>query len=226
MPKRLLIIAAHPDDEILGCGGSISKITSENLVEDIAVLFLSSGEGSRSLDKKADPVKIDERVKSSVKALNYLGVNNIFRENFLDNQFDKYPLLDIVKKIEMYSREFKPNFVFTHSGKDLNVDHRISFEGTITAFRPNTEFKVNTILSYEILSNTELNFSDNFSPNIFIDIKDHIKNKIKALQFYESELRNYPHGRSQESIEILSKFRGISSGFHNAEAFELVRSFI
>lgn len=142
-----------------------------------------------------------------------------------DNSFDNYNLLKIVKIIESYLKKIKPIIVFTHNKHDLNIDHRITFESTLTACRPLNESSVKRLLCFEIVSSTEWafgSFSNSFKPNFFIDIEKNIKNKIKSLKFYKSELRKYPHPRSLKNIENLSMIRGASVGLKNAEAFECI----
>ena len=145
--------------------------------------------------------------------------------NFPDNQLDKVPILKVIKKIETVINKFKPNIIFTHYEKCLNIDHQIAYQATITACRPLKSSPIKTIFSFEILSSTEWAAFKNkhFQPNFFIDISRQIKNKIKALKYYKSEIKKYPHSRSLKAIEALAKIRGVSSGFKFAEAFILIR---
>ena len=220
--KNILVVASHPDDKILGCGGSIDKYSK--LGYKIYTLILGSGIDSRNLKKNT--LK-DKKILNSqcIKANRTLGVKKIFFENLSDNSFDNYNLLKIVKIIESYLKKIKPIIVFTHNKHDLNIDHRITFESTLTACRPLNESSVKRLLCFEIASSTEWafgSFSNSFKPNFFIDIEKNIKNKIKSLKFYKSELRKYPHPRSLKNIENLSMIRGASVGLKNAEAFECI----
>ncbi len=217
--NKILIIAAHPDDEILGCGGLISKFKKNSKIQ---VIFLSDGLSSRTKNKK----KMKIRKSECLKLFSYLKIKMPIFFNFPDNKMDEVPLLNIVKKIEKIIKTFQPNIVFTHYEDCLNVDHRVAFKATITACRPIKKNKfINEIVSYEVPSSTEWKFSRKrvFKPNIFLDISKEIKEKKKMMKFYKSELCSYPHSRSLKGIEILSRYRGITSGLKSAEAFLLVR---
>ena len=216
--NKILVIAAHPDDELLGCGGTIIKLKKDN---DVKVVFLTNGVSARSKKKKA----INLRKNECLKVFKGLNLSKPTMFNFPDNQLDRVPLLKIIKKIEEIINKFKPNIIFTHYENCLNIDHQIAYRATITACRPLKKCPVKTILSFEVLSSTDWAIFKNksFQPNYYIDITDQIKKKIRFLKYYKSEMRKYPHSRSLKSLEALSKIRGTSSGFKFAEAFLLVR---
>jgi len=216
--KKILIIAAHPDDEILGCGGSISKLKNDNYIE---VIFMTNGVSSRGRNKK----KIFERKKACFDLFKHLSLPRPTIFNFPDNQMDKIPLLKIIKKVEKNIRNYRPDTIITHFSNCLNIDHRITFEAVITACRPVNNLSVKKILSFEIQSSTDwaLFKGKNFQPNYFIDISKHIKDKINYIRFYNEELRNYPHSRSIPSIKALASVRGTSCGVKYAEGFYLNR---
>ena len=217
--KKILIVAAHPDDEILGCGGSISRLKDTN---QIKIIFMTNGVSSRKNNK----VEIKKRKDASLKLFRHLNLEKPTYLNFPDNQMDKIPLLKIIKKIEKKIRIFKPSIIFTHYSNCLNVDHRITFEAVMTACRPINSLSVKKILSFEIPSSTDwaLFKGRNFQPNYFIDISKHIKRKIELIKFYKEELRNYPHSRSIRSLKSLASVRGVSCGVKYAEGFYLNRS--
>lgn len=219
--KKILVIAAHPDDEILGCGGTIFKLKKNNRFK---IIFLTNGVSARSKNKD----KILKRKKECEKLFKYLKIGKPTFFNLPDNQLDKLPLLKIVKEIEKVIKSFKPEIVFTHYENCLNIDHQIAYRATITACRPIKNVPVKKILSFEVLSSTEWGVfkKKTFQPNYYFEIDKEIKNKIKAMKFYKSELKNYPHSRSLKGIEALAKFRGISSGFKFAEGFMLVRELV
>ena len=146
--KKILIIAAHPDDEILGCGGCIAKFKNSN---EFNVIFLTNGVSARSKDKK----KIKKRNSETISLYKYLKIKKPTFFNYKDNELDKVPLLKIIKKIENYINVFKPNIIFTHTPNCLNIDHQKTFEATITACRPINDNPVNLIMSFETLSSTE-----------------------------------------------------------------------
>ena len=216
--KKILIIAAHPDDEILGCGGTISKLKNENCIE---VLFMTNGVSSRKKNKK----QILRRKKAYLNLFKHLSLPVPKNFNLPDNEMDKIPLLKIVKKIEQKIRSYRPDTIITHYSHCLNVDHKITYEAVITACRPVNELSVKKILSFEIPSSTDwaLYKGKNFQPNYFIDISKHIKNKINLIKFYKEELRSYPHSRSIPAIKALASFRGVSCGVKYAEGFYLNR---
>ena len=224
--KTLLVIAAHPDDEALGCGGTIARLTSEG--NNVYTLIL--GEGVTSRDKKRDLTKRENEIaelKKQVESVNkILGVKKVYTFDFPDNRFDTVPLLDIIKTIEKIKEDIKPDIVFTHHYGDLNIDHQITFKAVMTAFRPTKDESVKEIYSFEIPSSTEWNAPSSityFMPDYFVDISKTIKLKVRAMKEYKCEIREYPHPRSIESIEIKAKQRGIQVGLEAAEAFEVLR---
>ncbi len=217
--NKILVVAAHPDDEVLGCGGTLARFKDQN---EINVLFMTNGVSARVAKKKKD---IIDRKKSCLKLFKYLSLPKPVFYNFPDNQLDKIPLLKIVKKIEKKIRTFKPSVIITHYSHCLNIDHRKTFEAVITACRPINNLSVKKILSFEIPSSTDwaLFKNKNFQPNYFIDISNQIEEKLKLLKFYKKELRNYPHSRSLRSVKSLASVRGVSCGTKYAEAFYLNR---
>jgi len=227
MKKNILVIVAHPDDEVLGCGGTLSKFSK--LGYKINVIFFSDGVTSRNLNNSKIKGNILKRKKSSFKASKILGIKKTEFLNFPDNQFDTMPLLAIVKFIEDLISKYKPSIIFTHYDNDLNIDHKIISKAVITATRPHSKYFVEKLLLFEVLSSTEWNFSSSkkvFSPNVFINISNDIKKKIKAIKCYSQELRKWPHPRSVEGINNLAKFRGSTIGCKFAESFISLREII
>ena len=220
--KNILVVASHPDDEVLGCGGTIYNLKKKGA--KISVLFLSDGESSRKHPKINKLIL--ERKKQATEAARILGVQKIFFGNFPDNSMDSVPLLKIIQFIEKHIKKIKPDTIFTHFESDLNVDHQITSKAVITACRPIKNQTVKSILFFEILSSSEWNISiknKSFKPNYFVDISKSIKFKLKALKQYKREMRTWPHPRSIEGVKLLSKTRGSSVGLSNAEAFILGR---
>ena len=224
--KTILVIAAHPDDEVLGCGGTIARLTSEG--SNVYTLIL--GEGVTSRDRKRDLAKreneIAELKKQAENANRILGVKKVYTFDFPDNRFDSVPLLDIIKTIEEIKDGIKPDIVFTHHIGDLNIDHQITFKAVMAACRPTIDESVKEIYSFEIPSSTEWNapsLSTYFMPDYFVDINKSLEIKINALKEYESELRDFPHPRSLKAVELNAKYWGVKMGFKAAEAFKTVR---
>ena len=221
---KILIVVAHPDDEVLGCGGTIAKYSRDS---DIYVLVL--GEGVSSRYRKREEAKKEELLRlreQSQRAGKLLGVKKNFFFNLPDNRFDTVPFLDIIKKIEELIRKINPNIIYTHYAEDLNIDHRITFQAVLTAVRPVKKFSAKEIYSFETPSSTEWShkkIKKQFAPNAYEDISPTLKKKIKALQIYKEELRKYPHPRSLRGIKVLAQKRGMEVGLKYAEAFELVR---
>ena len=223
---KILIIAAHPDDEVLGCGGTIARLTGER--HDVYVAILGEGITSRH-DKReqANQRIIKELQDRSRQASKLLGVKELFLYDFPDNRFDTVPLLDIVKTVEKLINRFQPEIVYTHHGGDLNIDHVITHRAVMTATRPVENCSVKEIYTFEVPSSTEWAFSQfrpAFSPNMFMDISDTLELKIQAMQLYESETRLFPHPRSPEALRAIAKRWGGAVGLETVEAFELVRA--
>ena len=215
---KILIVAAHPDDEILGCGGTILKLKEKN---DINVIFMTNGVSARGKNKISEK----RRKNACLKLFKYLNISKPEFFNFPDNQLDRTPLLKIIKKIERRINLYKPDTIFTHYSNCLNIDHRKTFEAVNTACRPINKISVKKILSFEIPSSTDwaLFHGKNFQPNYYIDISKFLNEKINLIKFYKDELRNYPHSRSVKSIKSLASYRGVSSGVKYAEGFYLNR---
>ena len=221
--ENILIIAAHPDDEVLGCGGIVARLNKEGY--EITTLILGEGVSSRddTRDIKKRGKSILELKEEAKRANAILGVKEVFFHDFPDNRFDTIPFLDIVKIIEKIKNQIKPDIIFTHYEKDLNIDHQITYKAVITATRPLEEETVKEIYSFEIPSSTEWSYPLSFSPNMFYDISETIDVKIKALKEYKSELKKYPYPRSLEGVELTAKNWGMKVGLNYAEAFKTVR---
>ena len=198
--KNVLIVVAHSDDESFGCGGLLKSL-SEKKYKLYAISF-TDGVGSRGKRTEKD---IEERKKHSIKASRILGFRWLAQYNFPDNQLDKITLLEIVKIIEKHKKILNPEIVITHNFYDLNIDHRIIAEATLTAFRPEPKSKCKEIITFEIPSSTDyrmLKRSKNFVPNYFVNIQKYLNSKIKAIKSYKNELKKPPHSRSIEGIKI------------------------
>jgi len=223
---KYLIISAHPDDEVLGCGGSIVKWSKDG--NEVHVLIMAEGVTSRDKhrDREHRTEDLSRLAQSANQGADILGVKSVELLNYPDNRMDSVDLLDVVKVVEKKIEELKPNVVVTHHAGDLNIDHRIIHQAVITACRPQPGHPVRSILSFEVPSATEWQSSDyglNFMPNWFEDITDTLHLKMKALEAYQSEMRSWPHARSLKAVEHLARWRGASVGCEAAETFMLIK---
>ncbi len=222
--SSVLIVAAHPDDEVLGCGGTIARHVQKG--DAVSVLILADGVGARSPQESKLKEILSERRQSAEKACEILGVTNLDLLGYPDNAMDTVPLLHIVKDIEKAIERHRPNIVYTHHSSDVNIDHRIAHDAILAACRPQQENPVRQIMFFETPSSTEWRTPQStpiFSANWFVDVSDTLKIKIEALKAYSRELRDFPHPRSLEAIEHLARWRGATAGLKAAEAFELGR---
>ena len=226
--KRILVVVAHPDDELLGLGGTLNKIVKD-YNSFVRVVILGEGLTSRSDERDKDKWNKDLEIhRGNIKAAQQnIGYQELSVHQIADNRFDSVDLLDIIKLVEKEKTDFIPDYIFTHHGGDVNIDHQRTFEAVITATRPMEHETTKGIFSFETPSGTEWRASTDphhFIPNIFVELsEENVQAKIKGMECYEFEKRAYPHPRSPEALHIVSQKNGIQVGFHLAEAFMLVR---
>ncbi len=221
MKNKVLVVVAHPDDEVLGAGGTILKHAKNG--DWVGILILGDGVTSRDASYESE---IRKRAAQARKAAKTLGAKKIILGSLPDNKFDSVPLLEIVKKVEKAVHEIKPNIIYTHFSDDLNIDHCLTFRAVLTACRPQPKFFVKKILAFEVLSSTEWQEKKRkslFCPTEYSDISKFIEQKIKAMEIYRDELKSYLHPRSKEGIKVLARYRGLEVGFKHAEAFQVIR---
>lgn len=224
MHQSILILAAHPDDEVLGCGGTIAKLADQGAIVHVA--FLADGVFSRDGNALVQQDELQVRRAAAQKACDILGVKSVSFGEFPDNRMDTVALLDIIKILEKLIAEYKPEVVFTHHSGDVNIDHRRMHEAVVTACRPQLGHPVKTLLCFEVPSSTEWQLPDSapaFTPNWFVNISDTLDRKLAALDAYAAELRDWPHPRSRQGVEHLAHWRGATVGVDAAEAFMLGR---
>jgi len=219
MKKKILIISPHADDEILGCGGTISKYTKMGI--DISVLILTNAnKGAPEIFSKNDIQAIRKESKSANK---FIGTKKLFFENLPGLTLNQYPIYKISELINKYISNIKPEIVFIPSPNDLHLDHKIIFNASKVSLRFNKKSSIKKILSYEVLSETEWNENENsFSPNYFVKLNESdVNNKVKSFLKYKSQVKKYPHPRSKEAIINLAKVRGSQVFMKYAEAFKV-----
>ncbi|MEX0764795.1 MAG: PIG-L family deacetylase [Nitrosopumilaceae archaeon] len=209
---NILVIAAHPDDEVLGMGAIIKKLSMKN---EIRLCVVSEGATAQYTDEKM----IRVRKNACIKAGKMLGISSFDFFNFPDMKLDSIPQIEINKQLEKIIRNYRPEIVYTTPYHDLNKDHQIVYESTLIATRP-LKSTVKKLLCYELPGYVKTPFF----PTVYADVTKEIFFKIKALKVYKTELSTFPHPRSVEAVENLSIQRGIECGLKRAEAFQLIRS--
>jgi LmbE family N-acetylglucosaminyl deacetylase len=227
MNQRILVIAAHPDDEILGCGGTMANHIRND--DEVHVWILAEGLTSRDMvrDRKAKLGELNDLGKAALTANSILGVTSLNLHDFPDNRMDSLDRLDIIKKVESLINEYRPDIVYTHHVGDVNVDHKCIHEAVVTACRPIPgNHIVKSLLFFEVASSTEWQTAGSaapFLPNWYVDISETLELKLKALEAYNMEMRAWPHARSVKALEHLARWRGANIGTEAAEAFILGR---
>lgn len=222
--NKVLVVAAHPDDEILGCGATMAKHVAAG--DEVHVLVLAEGLTSRTNNRCETNNEELVCLRSAAKEANTrLGVTSVVLNTFPDNRMDGIERLEVIKLIEDCIQRLKPTIIYTHHAGDVNIDHQIVHHAVVVACRPMIDCSVKTILMFETLSSTEWQIPPQpvFSPNWFVDITEFVEKKLWALEAYGMEMRQWPHPRSPEGVIALSKWRGSMIGVKAAEAFMLGR---
>lgn len=224
--KKILVVAAHPDDEVLGCGGTMAAHARAG--DEVHVVIMAEGVTSRGAqrDAGADRAGLDTLADIARKANALLGAASVVLHGLPDNRMDSMDRLDVIKLVEREIERVHPEVVYTHHGGDLNIDHRIVHESVMTACRPLPGSSVKTLLFFEVPSSTDWQSAASapaFSPNWFVDISACLDIKLEALACYEPEMRAWPHARSIRALQHLAGWRGASVGMEAAEAFILGR---
>lgn len=214
--ENISIVAAHPDDEVIGMGGTISKLTSQG--KNVSVLFLTDGVTSRNNLRESAV----SRRESAISALGKIECFTVVFAEFPDNKLDSVPLLNICKVIEGFFDQTRPHAVFTHFPFDLNIDHRIVSEAVSVASRPKNTSAIQQLFFFEVLSSTGWKFGNRaFNPTLFVEIEQEFSKKIRSLNEYHIEIESYPNARSLEAVEALAILRGSFMGNRKSEAFEI-----
>lgn len=227
--KKILLIVAHPDDELLGLGATMNMLINKY---NVFVKVIILGEGITSRDSVRDvqsrSSELEIHKSNCYDAQKAIGYQELSLYDFPDNRFDTVPLIEIIKVIETEKLKFQPDIIFTHHGGDVNIDHQKTFEAVITACRPMESETVKMIVTFETPSGTEWRVPSDprhFLPNMFVSVTSvNIDAKIKGMESYQFEKRNYPHPRSPLALRIQAQRWGISVGVDYAEAFCIIRN--
>jgi LmbE family N-acetylglucosaminyl deacetylase len=218
MDRTVLVIGAHPDDEVLGAGGAIAKHTTAG--ETVHVLVVTEG----ATQQYDDDSMIDKKVSEARECADRLGVESVRFGELPDMRLDEVAHVELNAVIEETVDDVCPDVVYTHSDREVNLDHRAIHRSTMVATRPGSG--VERVLTYEVPSSTDwVGGSERFEPNVYMDISGHLEAKIEAFRAYESETRKYPHPRSFKGVRARARSRGLEAGFEAAEAFQLVKSY-
>lgn len=225
--KNVLVVAAHPDDELLGEGGTIRRLVNEGVCARAVIMAegLTSRLNARSKMNELELKHIQDDARAAAKEIGYTSIDFC---GLPDNRMDGMELLDVVKIIYGFVEKYDPDTVFTHHHGDLNIDHRVTCEAVLTACRPVGKHSVKRIYAFETPSSTEWNYTyeDPFTPNVFFDVTETLDAKIKGMECYKTEYTRYPHPRSAEALEALGKYRGTNVGYRFAEGFMLLREIV
>lgn len=223
---KVLVIAAHPDDEVLGCGGTIARLAGEG--HEVGIAILGEGLTARYENREqADRVLLDQLRARSRQAADVLKAKQIVTHDFPDQRLDTVALLEVIKIVEGAVAKFIPEVIYTHHAGDLNVDHQIVHRAVLTATRPTNDQPVKELYAFEVPSATEWAFQQiepAFQPNVFVNISDTLELKIRAMSCYETEARAFPHPRSPQALEANARRWGSVAGCPAAEAFQLIRA--
>jgi len=226
MPDRVLVVAAHPDDEVLGCGATMARLAREG--HEVFIAILGEGFNARHASSETPDAGAVQRLRDECRRVaTLLGAKDLFLHALPDNRFDTVSLLDVVKVVEAVIDRVRPRVVYTHHGGDLNVDHAICSRAVLPATRPLPDGPVAEVMMFEVPSSTEWSFqryAPAFHPTVFVDVHDTLETKVQALALYQGEARAFPHPRSPEALRAIARRWGSTVGVHAAEAFELVRA--
>lgn len=222
--RTILVVAAHPDDEVLGMGGTIARHVADG--DTVHILFLGDGVTSRGEDDSAASAR---RKEAARRASEILSARIVSFEDLPDNRFDNVPLLEIVQRVERVKHQVGPDLVYTHHGGDLNIDHRLTCQAVLTAFRPKPGERCSEIYSFEVRSATEWSapsVAPPFLPDTYVNISSYVDKLVAACQCYADEFYEAPHTRSLEAIRTAAVNRGYEVGVEAAEVFMTLRRII
>lgn len=216
---KTLVIAPHPDDEVLGAGGTLLRRKAEGAT--VAWLIVTSIMAEMGCSAE----KIKQRAGEIKRVAEIFGFDSVFELNLPTTQLDQVPMNDLVAAISNVFKRFEPEEVFVPHPSDVHTDHRLVFDAAASCAKWFRYPSIQRVLAYETLSETDfgLGSSQGFRPNVFVDIEPYLTDKLRAMDIYASELGEFPFPRSHKAILALATLRGAASGFKAAEAFELLR---
>ncbi len=212
--SKVLVIAAHPDDELLGCGGALIRHADQG--DEVQSIIMCEGESLRYAGQEV------HQHEATAEAAEIIGISKTNRFDFPDQKLDKFSLVELITPIEKVVDGFRPDIVYIQFGGDINRDHALTFEAANIALRPTAD-SVREIYTFYTVGSTELKTPGEFNPNVWVDIEDQVERKIQAFSCYTSEIREYPHPRSLEGIRNVAAFYGNQCCLRYAEAFMLMR---
>ncbi len=213
---KVLVVAAHPDDEVLGIGGIVLKHTKKG--DRVRSVIMCEGESLRYSKDVGQSAAIEEVAE-------ILGVEYTYLPRFPDQKLDMYTLTDIITPLEEISQKFKPDIIYCQSASDANRDHKLLFEAANIAFRPINKW-IRDFYCFYTSSSTEWGVPRNFIPDTWVEISEELEDKIKAFEKYHAEIREYPHPRSSDSLEYQSHFWGNQCCVDSAEVLMTIRRII
>ena len=216
---KTIVVAPHPDDEVLGAGGTVLRRKAEG--SEVAWLIVTSlsadsGFSDQVINQRAEEIKL-------VTAL--FGFDSVFELKFPTTQLDRIPMSDLITAISDVVKSFEPNEVFVPHPSDIHTDHRVVFDAVAACTKWFRYPHINRVLAYETLSETDFGLGTHkgFCPNVFVDIGQFLDQKLRAMDIYKSEVGAFPFPRSHGAIRGLAAVRGVAAGFKAAEAFQLLR---
>jgi LmbE family N-acetylglucosaminyl deacetylase len=224
-----MVVAAHPDDEILGAGGVMARHAAAG--DEVFILIMATGAASRAgKNAPAVDIAIPALKQAAHRAASVVGARPPLFAGLPDNRVDSLDLLDVVREVEDVFADIAPDVVYTHNPQDLNIDHEITARAVLTAVRPQPGQKVCALYAFEVPSATDWyprGDGSGFAPNHFVDISGApLAAKMKALACYEAEMRPFPHARSARALEALAHWRGAHVGLQAAEGFSVLREIV
>ena len=226
--NRFLVVAAHPDDEVLAIGGILALARDKGV--EVAVQFLGEGVSARfspeEFDNHCYQMAMNLRMAGAKAALSLLGIEKVSYENHYCCRFDRLDILDLVKLIESQIAVFNPTHIFTHNPIEVNIDHRITYRAVEAATRPKPRSALRGVYSFEIPCSGNWTFDDSFKPNLYVDVKKVWHDKIAAWNCYEGEERDFPFPRSVKGLETMAQYRGMQAGLEFAEGLRLLRGLV